>query len=49
MANPCRLVNIPKGSEMANLYVFDNLGPFWVISDKSQFAAPQGQSRVLQR
>ena len=50
MAKHGRLANLPKwskvvqsgpkGSELVNLDVFDNLGPFWTISDKNQFVAP---------
>ena len=46
----------PKGTKMADLSVFDHLGPllgpsgpFWTISDKNDFFAPNGQNRVLQR
>ena len=41
---------------MVNLSVFDHLGPilgpsgpFWTISDKNDFSAPNGQSRGRQR
>ena len=44
------------GSKMVNLNVFDHLGPFlgpsgpfWTISEKNDFVAPNGQNRVLQR
>ena len=46
----------PKGTKMVNLSLFDHLGPrlgpsgpFWTISDKNDFFAPNGQNRVLQR
>merc|ERR1712004_363920 len=46
----------PKGTKMVNLSLFDHLGPllgpsgpFWTISDKNNFFAPNGQNRVLQR
>ena len=46
----------PEGTKMVNLSVFDHLeplldpsGPFWTISDKNDFFAPNGQNRVLQR
>ena len=46
----------PKGTKMVNLSVFDHLGPilgpsgpFWTISDKNDFFAPNGQSRVWRR
>ena len=46
----------PKGTKMVNLSVFDHLGPilgpsgpFWTISDKNDFFAPNGQSRGWQR
>ena len=45
-----------KETKMVNLSVFDHLGPllgpsgpFWTISDKNDFFAPNGQSRVWQR
>ena len=41
---------------MVNIGLFDHLGPrlgpsgpFWTISDKNDFFAPNGQNRVLQR
>ena len=59
MAKHGRLVNAPKwskGTKMVNLSLFDHLGPllgpfgpFWTISDKNDFFAPNGQNRVLQR
>ena len=46
----------PKGTKMVNLNVFYHLGPilgpsgpFWTISDKNDFFAPNRQNRVLQR
>ena len=46
----------PKGTKMVNLSLFDHLGPrlgpsgpFWTISDKNDFFAPNGQSRVWRK
>ena len=46
----------PKSDQNGQPKSFDHLGPhlgpsgpFWTISDKNDFFAPNGQSRVLQR
>ena len=46
----------PKGTKTVNLSAFDHLGPlfgpygpFWTISDKNDFFARNGQSRVWHR
>ena len=56
MAGLSTLQRGPKGTKMVNLSLFDHLGtllgpfgPFWTISDKNDFFAPNGQNRVLQR
>ena len=56
MAGLSTLQRGPKGTKMVNLSLFDHLGPclgpsgpFWTISDKNDFFAPNGQSRVWQR
>ena len=56
MAGLSTLQRGPKGTKMVNISLFDHLGPrlgpsgpFWTISDKNDFFAPNGQNRVLQR